>query len=230
MTENNAQTLPPVDASAENAASSGNGGGDLKEIKTLIWMGIISAWIILGLLLFIGSGNYRNSQAIHQLNDPERFSAVMEEIDALRKEVAETQKALGTVSGELKNQVAGIAGTVRSELEGNAKTIQASLAQITKDQNQIGGQIQAGQDALGKSIAQRLENQQGLLGKGQDQLQSSLDRLVKEQQTVLDAVKSDNIQNTERREILKRFFQNQTALLEKLSETFAGPDAGATAQ
>ena len=230
MTENNVKTLRPADANAENVPSSGGGGGDLKEIKALIWMGIISVWVILALLLFIGSGNYQNSQVIRQLNDPERFSAVLEDIDSLRKEVAETQKAIGTVSGELKNQVAGIAGTVRSELEGNAKAIQASLTQITRDQNQIGGQIQAGQDALGKSMTQGLQNQQTLIGKGQNQLQASLDRLIKEQQTVLDAVKSDNAQNTERREILKQFFQNQTALLENLSETFAGPAAGTTAQ
>lgn len=223
MTENNAQTSPPVDANAENIPSSGGGGRDIKEIKALIWMGIISVWVILGLLLFIGTGNYQNSQVIRQLNDPERFSAVLEDIDSLRKEVAETQKAIGTVSGELKNQVAGIAGSVRSELDAGTKATRESLAQIAKGQNRVRGQIQAGQDALEKSIAQGLANQLALVGKGQNQLQTSLDRLLKAQQTVLDAVKSDNIQNAERREILKQFFQNQTALLDKLSSAFAAP-------
>lgn len=230
MTENNVKTLRPTDADTEATTSSGNGREDLKEMKTLIWMAIVSAWIILGLLLFIGSGNYRNSKAIQSLNDPERFAAVLEEIDALRNEVTATRDAVGSAAGELKAQVAGVAGTVESELDATTKATREALAKISDGQSRTESQILSGQSDLEESITQSFANQQRMIENGQDQLQASLDRLVSQQQAVLEAVKSDSIQNTERRQILKQFFQNQTALLEKLSETFAGSASGITAQ
>ncbi len=230
MTENNIKTLRPVDDQAESETSSGNGGREnLKEMKTLIWMGIISVWMTLGLMLFTVSGNYRNSEAIKQLNDPERFSAVLETIDALRKEVAETQKALGSVSEDLKTQLAGVAGTVQSKLTANAQTTQEAITKVMAGQSRIGSQIQEGQASLDTSIARELKTQQTFLGKGQERLQAILNRMAEDQQTILEAVKSDNLQNTERRQILKQFFENQTTLVEKLSETFAGSAAGKTA-
>lgn len=228
MTENNVKTLRPANADTEGTTLSGNGREDLKEMKTLIWLGIVSAWIILGLLLFIGSGSYRNSRAIQALNNPERFAAVLEEIDDLRKEVAETREAVGSAAGDLKTQVSGVAGTIESALDATARETREDLAKISEAQSRTGSQILSGQSALSESITQAFANQQRMIGNGQDQLQASLDRLVSEQQALLEAVKSDSIQNTERRQILKQFFENQTTLLEKLSETF-GPAAGETA-
>lgn len=213
MTEDSVNTLQ---------AGMENNEDDFMEMKTLVWMGIISVWITLALLLFIGTGNYKNSKQIQKLSDPERFAIIQENIDAIRKEAADAQKAVSALSTKLEAQTESIAQAVKSELDANARATRKSLAQLAKDQGMIGEQIQAGQNDLSKSIAKEFKAHHAMMGKHQDGLHAALNKLAATQQTVLEAVKSDNAQGAEKRQILKRFFDNQTALLEKLSETFAG--------
>ncbi len=188
----------------------------LRESKSLLWLAIISIWITLALVLFVGTGSYRTTKEIERLSDSQRFPALIREVEGVK----------GDVEG-IKSDLAAIASRLNTLPEKTGEVVGEAADRITKDLSQ-------GFAHTDKTLGQLLTEQQSAtktvrsdLSANAKALDQAVEKLVAEQRAILAAVSREDADQAERQALLKAFFENQRALLGELSSALAPSEAAA---
>ncbi len=170
-----------------------------KEIRALLWMGIVSVWIILGLLIFIGSGNYRNALQIRQLSESQQFTKIL---DAMDKSTDQTKKDLAKSVNRTEKSLSRITNDVRKELKVSTDRMDNSLKKVLEDQKALSRKMREDMTESGKRMSE------------------ALDKLMSAQQGLMDEVQRSNTYDAEKRKAFQRFFEAQSDMLEDFSDLF----------
>ena len=191
-------------------------GATLQEIKTLLWLGIICIWVVLALLLVVGTGNYKNSIKIQRMAEGQRFEdlvAGMAQLQGaldkmgqtLQADMDEMGKTLDASTKRTEKMVKGVAQSIEGDLTQGISRLDGTLTRISKGQKALKGQLRSDVAA------------------GTDAVQKSIQKIIQEQQVLLKTVQRNNTQSESRQELLRTFFDNQKELLGQLSSAFSPP-------
>ncbi len=179
----------------------------IKDVRSLLWLGIISIWLTLAMILFIGSGNFKNARQIKQLNFSKEFSGLMDAMAKLDQSIQKSATDAGAaMSAATENMRADLTG-VKAQLQDATRRSDENVARMLEAQKQLNAQL-----------AKELTT-------GREQVRQTLATLMEKQRDLLAQTQRNNVDETARRELLQRFFENQTTLLKQLSEAFASPVA-----
>jgi uncharacterized phage infection (PIP) family protein YhgE len=191
-------------------------GATLKEIRTLLWLGIICIWVVLALLLVVGTGNYQSSMAIQRMAEGQRFDdlvsgmaqlqgAVDKMGKTLQADMSQMGQTLQASTKQTEKVVKGVAQSIEGDLSQGISRLEGSLSRISKGQQALKGQVRSDVAA------------------GTNAVQQSIQKIIQEQQVLLKAVQQKNTQSESRQQLLKTFFDNQKELLGQLSDAFSPP-------
>ncbi len=182
-----------------------------KELKTLIWVGIVSIWlclIIVVMLAFANGKNMRNSSDMAK-----QLTVIGEEVPAIKSELSSVSTEVPNIKTELtassqnnaEKLFAGQAAMSEKLLSGQAAMSEKLLAEMEK-----------ANQAFEKILATKLsENGQ--------QVNESVVKILAEQQKVLQEI--DNLHNSDRMTLLRKFIENQTVMLNQLNQAMETPEA-----
>lgn len=162
----------------------------IKETRNLVWMCIIFVFLLMMLLLMALSGNYRTEKSSSLIVD--RVSNVQTDLSSVTKSLdkfAGLQKALAK---DIKNEVKKMNRVVQNTGKSIDK-IDQSVGKVITIQSSIISKMSSNGKAVSKSISTALSNQQ---------------KIIKD---------INNLHNTERMVLLRKFIENQTAMLNELS-------------
>ncbi|MDM8551539.1 hypothetical protein QUF72_15740 [Desulfobacterales bacterium HSG2] len=283
MSENNSQVHETSSAS-------------LKGIRHLLWVGVISVWAAMSLILYTASVNYQNYQEVRSMLKSQDTAALVNDLTA---NVAEINASVEKLSGEqeainkrIREQVAlsvqKIAQEIRAELSPNIVKMNESVEKLRREQkaitSEVGAELSANIAKMNESVEKLLREQKAIIGEirtglalnaesvekllgeqkamtdkirtglasnaeavgkllgeqkttitravrgNKSVLDESFQKLSGGQNAIIEEIKSDNLYNSEKMKLLKKFIENQTTLLNQLSGILAGPEAKPGAQ
>lgn len=119
MSENNSQVHETSSASP-------------KGIKPLLWIGVISVWAAMSIILYTASMNYQNYQEVQSMLKSQDTTALVNELTAeMNASIEKLSKEQEAINKEIKEQVTlsvqKIAQEISSELSANIAKMNESV-------------------------------------------------------------------------------------------------------
>lgn len=214
-----------------------------KEIRQLLWIGIISVWLVVVLILYTGSTNYQSAREVQRLSKSQDSSAVTDSVAQIKKELSANaakmtelngtvQKLVGeqkamknATTGEIKAQLSSsvqklVANQekIRAELSANTAKRIESLEKLVGEQKAITEEIKAELSSNAAKVSQSVGK---LLATDVKALLSSnaksVQKLLGEQKAIIEGIKNDNLRSAEGMQLLKKFVENQNSLLGQIT-------------
>ncbi len=142
-----------------------------KEFKQLLWIGIVSVWLTMALILYTGTTNYQSSRDVQRLSETQDASAIMKEMAQLRSEM---DKSFGRLSGEQKAVTREIRAQVSSSVQKLLAKQEAALREMSARLAKTNGSV----EKLLKMSA-RLAKTNG-----------SVEKLLRDQKATTEAIKA----------------------------------------
>lgn len=156
-----------------------------KELKTLIWVGIVSIWLCLAIVVMLVAANNKNLQ---------NSTVMAKQLSVIGEEVPVIKSELSSVSTEVPN--------IKTELSASTQNAEKILA---------------GQAAMSEKLIAELGGiLDSKLSANAQQVNEAVEKILAEQQKVI--LQIDNLHNSDRMTILRKFFENQSMMLNQLNE------------
>lgn len=170
---------------SENDQGPSHGGEQTgqKEMRQLLWIGIISIWLTMVLILYMGTTSYQNSRDVQRLSEAQDTSAIVKEMALLR---AEAGKSSDRLSGEQKAAIREIRAQVSSSVQRLLAKQQTALREMS-----------AKMAKTHASVEKRLGEQQAAMAQINTQLAANsgkvdqtVEKLLGDQKAVNEAIRS----------------------------------------
>ncbi|MDM8524578.1 hypothetical protein QUF80_14510 [Desulfococcaceae bacterium HSG8] len=124
-------------------------GMSSKEMKQLLWMGIVSVWLTMALILYTGSTNYRGTLKVGHLS--ETASALTGEVAQIRADLASNtakinelaEKILGGQKADTESfqKLLGGQQEMTEKLSSDAAKVSQSVEKLLEEQKTVVGDI-----------------------------------------------------------------------------------------
>ena len=196
---------------------------DFNEMKKMIWLTVISVWVVLAMLLITGTratqNNKRNQKLVDQieglktdmLTGSEKLGISVDQMlkdrdQVIKKEIKAASAGLQKNMRALQvDEIRQVNTAIRNAFNAETKTIAQSL-------NGVMAKMKDGQNKLAANVTQafdkNMKSQAGLVTK-------AIEGIRKEQKQIL--VQINGLHNSERMKVLRKFVENQTLMLKELS-------------
>ena len=140
-----------------------------KEIRQLLWIGIISVWLVMVLILYTGSTNYQSAKNVERMSKSQKSSALSDEVAQIRSGLSANTAKMSELNGSVQ------------KLIGEQKAIKNATTREIRDQ-------------LSSSVQKLLGNQEkiraGLSANTAKQIKS-LEKLVGEQKAITEEIRAE---------------------------------------
>jgi NAD dependent epimerase/dehydratase family enzyme len=154
-----------------------------KEIKQLLWIGIISVWLTMTLILYTGATNYRSSRDVQRLSESQEMSAIMKEVAQLKSEMAQS---FGNLSGEQKAVTREIRGQISSSVQKLLAKQEAAIremsARVAKANESVENRLSE-QKATTEAIKTELLASSG-------KVNETVEKLIRDQKAIHEEIRS----------------------------------------
>lgn len=203
-----------------------------KEIKQLVWIGIISVWLTMALILYTGTTNYQNTLQVERLSGNQGISALSDEVGKIREENAKINKTLEKLLGDQKAaraerraQLSSLVGKqegttreMKSELLSNLARMNGSLEQLLGNQKagteEIKTQLTSETGKMNESLKALFGEQKAVIQEVSGKMDESLKQLLGEQKKAI----SGDISSTQTQisESIQNLITEQRAIMEDI--------------
>lgn len=185
--------------------ANGISGMGTKEVKQLFWMIIISVWLVLGLILYLGTVGYKNSRGVDRLSKGQDLSPLKDEIAQMRKDVSSNTAKINEILEKMLAQQAAMSEDIKASV---SEEIRASVSEKIKTEVASPLQAMVGEQ---KKSASAIKAE---LASNNKKLTESVQKMIGER-------------DSERVRFLKKFIETQNLLLNELAKSFETPGAEA---
>ncbi len=192
----------------EDARPEKNTNETLKEIKGLIWLAVITAWLIACMILITSSANYSTMKQTGRL---------MDEFGNVRTEFTSNATKVNQSVENGLNRQAVLAKQIKKELAADISRMAESMEKMLADHRALSDQVR--KDVA--SGAGKMNTTAGKMNASVKRIIAKQDALVKEMNGLVRQVNS--LHGSERMKVLRKFIENQTLMLNQLSETLDSP-------